>query len=721
VSVERIELADAKLSSWREANAAPWISLPKTAVTGVALALSEQKVSVDRVETADAKLSIWREANGQPNLMRLLPPPPKPAAAVAQPAPAKPFAISVGTVSIQNASVAAEDRMMKPATKFTLAPLALTVSGYSSDPAKVLRIDASVTVNGKGRVAAQGDLRLDPMITNMAIDAANIDLTPLQPYIAVASGVVLNSGQVSAKGKVALNPAPARGRSKVQFNGDMTVANLATRDTALRQDFIKWQRLQVTGIDFRQGPDSLSINQVRASKPYGKVVISSDQTLNVVAVLSPPGSKPAAAAAAPAATPPPKPQTRAAARVSVSAAAPRAQAKPQAQPQAMPIRIRQVTIEDGSADFSDFSVQPNFSAAIIGLGGTVTGMSSAPDTRAQVKLMGSVDRYAPVEIEGTVNLLSATIFTDIGLNFRNMELTTFNPYSGKYAGYNISKGKLTTELHYKIENRKLDAQHHIVLDQLEFGQATDSKDAVPLPLRLAVALLKDRNGVIDLNLPVTGSLDDPQFKIGPIIWQAFVGLLTKIVEAPFTLIGSLFGGGEELAYVAFAPGSAMLAPAETEKISKIAKGLSERPELRLDIPLKTLTPADDAAMAEAAFNDALDPLLPMGALATPPQRMAALAQLYQQQLGMKPAYPMQAASSPGMDLVPGNIAFLEQALKPRFTASDAGREALARARANAVQAVVLAQEGVMPERVFLSERESGKGSAMGVRMELNLQ
>src|SRR5262249_42265762 len=160
-------------------------------------------------------------------------------------------------------------------------------------------------------------------------------------------------------------------------------------------------------------------------------------------------------------------------------------------------------------------------------------LSSDPNSRAQVKLTGSVDQFSPVDISGTLNLLSTALYTDIGLSFRNMELTTFNPYSGKYAGYDIAKGKLTTELHYKVENRKLDAQHHVVLDQLEFGGATNSKDAVPLPVRLAVALLKDRNGVIDLNLPVGGSLDDPQFRLGPIIWKVVLNTLEKIVTAPF--------------------------------------------------------------------------------------------------------------------------------------------------------------------------------------------
>ena len=148
-------------------------------------------------------------------------------------------------------------------------------------------------------------------------------------------------------------------------------------------------------------------------------------------------------------------------------------------------------------------------------------------------------------------MLSAALYTDLAMSFRNIELSTFNPYSGKFAGYNISKGKLTTELHYKVDGRKLDAQHHIIVEQLEFGDKTESKDAVSLPVKLAVALLKDRNGVIDLNLPVTGSLDDPKFKLGPIIWKVFVNILEKAVTAPFALLGSLFGGGPDLQFVDF--------------------------------------------------------------------------------------------------------------------------------------------------------------------------
>lgn len=679
-----------------EAPEAPWISLPESTISGIAVSLAERKIAIDRIDVADAKLTTWREPDGRPNLMKLVPaaaPAPQPSASGA-PTSSLPFAISVGTVSVTNASIDAEDRTMRSATKFSLAPVSLTVTGYTSAPDATLNLDTSAVINGRGRIAAKGEVKISPLTVSLDAEAANLDLTLLRPYVAQVSGVELVSGQVSLKSKIVLNPAPARGQSGTRFTGDVTIANFATRDTALKQDFIKWRDLRLTGIDYRQGPDSLSIARIRARAPYGKVVISADQQLNVVTVINPPGGAPVVA----------------------PAANPRAAARP------MPIRIREIAIEDGGVDFADFMVEPNFAVAMAGISGTIAGLSSDANSRAEVKLAGNVERYAPVDITGTVNLLSAAVFTDIAMNFRNMELTTFNPYSGKYAGYNISKGKLTTELRYKIENRKLDAQHHVVLDQLEFGQATDSKDAVPLPVRLAVALLKDRDGVINLDLPVTGSLDDPAFRIGPIIWDLFVGLLTKIVEAPFAVLGSLFGGGEEVGYVDFAAGSASLAPQELDKLSMVSGGLAERPELRLDIPLKTLTEADDAELAKGAFEEALAPIMPRGAQATPPQRMAALAQLYQQQFGMPPAYPPPPAPPmPGFDPVPGNIAFLEEALRPKFPASEAMRNALARARAEAVRDAVLSKEGVAPERVFLSERESGQGEGGTVRMKLDLQ
>jgi hypothetical protein len=267
----------------------------------------------------------------------------------------------------------------------------------------------------------------------------------------------------------------------------------------------------------------------------------------------------------------------------------------------MPMAIKKIVLHGSQANFADLSVQPNFATGIQKIEGTVSGLSSKPNSRAKVDIHGAVDEFSPVAITGEVNVLSAALYTDLSLSFRNMELSTFNPYSGKFAGYNITKGKLTTELHYKVDGRKLDAQHHITVDQLEFGDKTASKDAVSLPVKLAVALLKDRNGVIDLDIPITGTLDDPKFRLGPIIWKVLVNILEKAVTAPFALLGSLFGGGPDLQFVDFRPGAALLDTAATEKGRAMVKALSERPQLKIEIPIAWVSELDRPALAEAQF------------------------------------------------------------------------------------------------------------------------
>lgn len=270
-----------------------------------------------------------------------------------------------------------------------------------------------------------------------------------------------------------------------------------------------------------------------------------------------------------------------------------------------PMRIRRVLIEEGRADFADHSVvQPNFAAGIVGLSGSVTDLSSDPDSRASVALTGSVDRYAPVDIRGEVNLLAADVFSDLALSFRNMELTTFNPYSGKFAGYNIAKGKLTTELNY-VEKRRLEAQHHIVLDQLEFGAATESKDAVPLPVRLAVALLKDRTASSTSTCRSVAASMIPSSASARSSGRRCWAWCARSSPRRSRCSARCSAAVPDPADAPFAVGLAGLAPAEQEKLGQLARALTERPQLRLDIPLQTLAAADDAALAEAAFESAL--------------------------------------------------------------------------------------------------------------------
>jgi hypothetical protein len=271
---------------------------------------------------------------------------------------------------------------------------------------------------------------------------------------------------------------------------------------------------------------------------------------------------------------------------------------------AMAIAIDAINIQDASANYADLWIQPHFAVGIQTLNGSILGLSSDPRSRAKIELKGKVDRYAPVHIWGETNPLATTTYTDVRMSFKGVELTSATPYSGHFAGYKIEKGKLSVDIDYKIENRKLTAAHKFVIDQLELGERVDSPDAVKLPLKIAVALLKDRNGVIDVDLPVTGSLDDPQFKLGPLIWKAVLNLLVKAATAPFALLGHLFGGGggEELKYIDFKPGSAVLQPSERDKLGTLVKALKEKEKLELDVPLTFSPDLDRPGLAAAQLN-----------------------------------------------------------------------------------------------------------------------
>jgi hypothetical protein len=676
--------------------------VPEADLSDIAFSYANRAINLKLLAIKGARVDVVRESDESLSLMRLFDAGTavntEGASATAAETEQDDFSARVDTVQITDASVSATDRAIAPATTFQLTPINLTVSGWSTDPAARLQIDSQMTINERGKLRVAGDLQLEPLNTQLSVELTDFGLPAFQPYVASMTAMTLHSGVLVVKGDVSYAATP-ESAPPLSFTGAVEVANLRTTDRLVKGDFIKWRKLAITDIDFRQNPDKLSIGRVVAQQPYARVVIAEDASLNVTKVLD-------SGAAS---------QER-----GVRARKAKAAKAPADRP--LPMRIKSVRIFDGSANFADYSIQPSFASGILGLNGDVTGLSSDPASRAKVKLDGKVDKYAPVDITGDVNLLAAAMYTDLAMNFRNMELTLFNPYSGKFAGYNISKGKLSTELRYKVQDRRLDAAHHIVLDNLEFGDKTESKDAAPIPLKLAVALLKDRHGVIDVNLPVTGTLDDPSFRLGPLVWKAVLGLLTKAVTAPFAALGALFGGGDELAYVEFTAGSAALPLAETEKLNRLAKALIERPQLKLNVPLSVATAQDSDAIARAA----LAAKLPADA-ADPPddeakrERLKLLEDIYEQGTKAAAEYPPETLIE-GKPDVAARLRFLESTLLERLRPDDAMLTALAQERASTVRDVLLANTELSPERVFITaERVEGKPVSDAVRMELKLE
>jgi len=753
-----IELADLALRA--RGVETDWVTIPTLLVSGTRVAMPAQTVTVDKVAFDALQAEAWMAADGSINLEQLFAPTAPsapPTAAATATSDEQAWTVTVGGVELTNAVIAFEDRATEPAKKFDFAPVDLRVSDVSLDLAQPLPVKLEAMINGHARFEAAGTLTPEPLAAELDIRLVKARMQILQPYVLPLADLSITGGELDVTGKVTLAP-PERDGPEIAFTGEVSVERFSSVDNALKEDLVNFEQLQLQNLAYSMAPDALSIDRVLVRKPFARVIISQDEIVNLAAVLDPEGTQAAlaerrAAAAAEAARSPAerkrlereqKAAEKAAARARKSGQAPppSTSAAEAAAPETFPIRIREVRIENGRMNFSDYFVEPNFSADVQALSGTIIGISSAADSRAQVQLAGSLDEFSPVAIEGELQPFAFDRHTDLQMTFENIALPIFNPYSGPVAGYNIAKGKLTTRLHYRIEDRKLDAQHNIRIDQLEWGEANATQGEATLPVKLATSLLKDRDGVIKLDVPVGGTLDDPTFRVGPIIWQVIKNIIVKAVTAPFALLGSLFAGAEDAQFVDFAPGEAALDPATAERLDALAKSLAERPELKLDVPIGAVSEIDRPALAERTYQAAL-----AGAVASrksqdvqsgeaapafetlePKQRIAVLAAIVTQQTGTEPALPEPAEPPEGTSREDAKalhqaatLEFLEQTARAGVVVPDAELERLAEQRAAAIEKALLGGGALEPTRVF--KVREGKVSAQDgrIRFELGLQ
>jgi len=705
------EVTDAALTVERFAlgakGGAPLVTLPTLAVTGVKVDLPKRKVQVGEVRLDQLGLTLARDADGI-DLVRLLTAPPPvdaaaaPTAPVANAAPApkpgRPWRIALDRFALVGASIALTDRTLPEPGTVTVAPLELAVTEVALGAETRFAVALDAVINGAGTVSVRGPLEgADPAGT-LALKVDGLALAPFQPWIRPQARVELLSGALGVEAQFTLAPKAGPREAKQHLKGYAEIADLRVRDERLKQDLLRWKRLQLRGLEVALAPQRIRIDEIVAEQPYLRFIVGADGITNLASL--------AVDADATAKRAPPPTDAVAAAEAAPAAAT-------------LPVEVKRIRVLDGSANFADQSLTPVFATGIQQLTGSIVGLSSQEAKRAEIVLDGKVDKYAPVAIRGKVNLLAAESFSDVTMSFKDIELTTFTPYSGKFAGYKIDKGRLSLDIRYQLEDRYLKGDHRVVLDQLTLGEQVDSADAMSLPIKLALALLKDSRGVIDLELPVEGNLDDPQFRYGPIVWKAVLSVFTKIVTAPFAALGSLFGGGDDLSTLAFAPGSAALDPTATGRLDTLAKGLAARPALRLDVRGVAAPGADGAHLARLRV---LATVRPDGSatelvVLTPKEQKALLA-IHAQRFGADPAVDGLAEG-----VKPTPMQSLEVALRALAEADgpppDALR-ALAQARAAAVKDYIVNRGLVPAGRVFLLEADSAAVAAAGEPVTMTL-
>jgi hypothetical protein len=528
---------------------------------------------------------IRRDASAKLNLQKWLVPvkssPVAIASAKSGSAPAK-WKLNLAKFSIAGSNLNLLDQAVSPSVTMTVGDIAFSLDNLSSELASTMNLKWSSLINRKAKLTITGNVSPQLRQIALTLDGQLLPVAALSPYVADMINVDVLRGSASLKGK--LNIANLEGRPlQTKYDGNFSLNEFKIVEKGETDDFLQWKAINLDGISASFGGNKqyFLLNKLALNDFYTKLILSEKGNLNLRNILTH-NKKQATAEVAVTPVNPVNP----AAEVPASVAKTDQVAKlPDAKAggNSLLIRVGQTTLRGGNINFTDNFIKPNYTANLTGVGGSIGTISSDQSGAAAIQLSGKIDNDAPLLISGTLNPLSTPIFLDIKASANGIQLTRLSQYSEKYAGYAIAKGQLSAQVSYHVEKNQLQAQNEVRLDQLTFGEKKDGPDATKLPVNLALALLRDNDGVIAINLPISGSLSDPQFSVGGIIFKVLANMITKAVTSPFALLGAAFGGGDELAYIEFAPGSANLSSASIAKLDSLVNALNKRSKLKLDI------------------------------------------------------------------------------------------------------------------------------------------
>lgn len=543
---------------------------------GAGFSLKEQRATAADLRLSKGSISLSKESDGSLSLLSLLKNTQKGAAATtktaAPPKTAKasrPFSWSLKRFQLDRFNASFTDKSRAESPKFTLSGTQLTLNDLNGPKLTPIRLKLSSTFNGQAPLKASGILTPLPFRYRGDISLAKFQIRDFEDYFPESVNVFVLDGAVDSSLKVDI--ALKEGKPVGSFQGSCGVRSFHSIDAFNEEDLLKWESLQFDEIRGQLEPFSLAIREVALNGVYSRIVVLKDGTLNLQNLVD----KPAAEKPAPQAAEQQKPP----ADDKRTAGTPPAAAPPAKKA----ITIGAVTVQEGTISFTDRHLPQTFSSTFYNLGGRVSGLSSEETKLADVDLRGNLENHSPLQITGRINPLREDLFVDLKLSFKDIDLSPVTPYSGTYLGYTVEKGKLFLDLKYLIDKKQLSSENNVFIDQFTFGKKVESAKATGLPVRLAVALLKDRKGEIHLDLPVSGRTDDPQFSIWGVVWQVVKNLITKAVTSPFALLSSMMGGGQDFSSVPFALGSSTLTPAEELKLTALAKALADRPGIKVEI------------------------------------------------------------------------------------------------------------------------------------------
>ncbi|MEZ5526966.1 MAG: DUF748 domain-containing protein [Gammaproteobacteria bacterium] len=545
--------------------------LPTVALSGGDFDLQQRQLQFDRLQLADFDIRPVRYQDGGINFLSLFPATetaPSPGVDSTTGTGATPWIFGITETAVEGWRIQLRDELPAHPVSVVLG-LSARATNFSNRPNAAVNIDSEISVGSGGRLRAGGALTVLPALRyDGGFTLDDLALPVAQPYLENLANIHLDSGRLRAEGTVSYTPAQSG------FNGSLALAELGITDSGENEPLFGIEELQIEAIELQAGEQvSVDIGAIRLDEPYARVEIEADGSNNIARVLRADAQEPAVdAATAPASLP--------------------------------AVRIDQIVLRAASADFSDHSLPLPFAVHMDALGGEVSAISSQSAEPARIALEGQVDEFGLATISGRLRPLDFASLTEIDLAFRNLSIPSLSPYMIKFAGRRIDEGNLDVDLSYRIQDQQLQGDNAMVMRNLVLGERVPNPDALDLPLGLAIALLKDRNGVIDLAVPVTGDLNNPQFSYGGIISRALANIIRNIVSSPFRFLAGLVGGGDDTDFgvVAFMPGRSDLLPPEREKLLKLGSALVERPQLQLELAGVYAGSEDREAMQQNVFD-----------------------------------------------------------------------------------------------------------------------
>ncbi|BAX60608.1 DUF748 domain-containing protein [Burkholderia stabilis] len=595
---------------------APAIVLPDASAKITKVDVAARTAEIASVDASGLALDVQRLKDGKIDLAALAEPAqasvPKRTVARKAAAAAPSWHYRIDALNVKDSSANFTDLSTPRPVKLAIKPLELSVQKISDDMTKPLPVQLKATLNRKGSLNVAGDVTAQPLKVGLKINGNRLDAAAFEPYFGSALNATIASALLNAQGNLTF--AQVKDTPRATYRGDVALVDVRMLDKATSDPFAGWRSLALSNLKANYDEKGTDVDAARVtfSNFYGRVLLDAQGRLNlkdVVAKQSGPAqsltrdaSKGEPVPLSPQAAPAPAPAVAQAASAASAPAVVKAATPPQ-----NPVRMHfgQLVLQSGRVTYTDNFIKPNYTANLVAINGTVGAFGTDSTTSAPVDVAANLAGNGPISIKGSVNPLIEKPALDLTATAHDIELTNLTPYSAKYAGYPITKGKLNVDLHYQLANDQLSANNHIFIDQLTFGDRVENDTATKLPVKLAISLLKNTRGQIDVNLPVSGSLSNPEFSVGGLIWHAVLNLIAKAVTSPFTLLANAFGGGgEDLGYVEFAPGTYDLTDAQQKKLDTVVKMLTEKASIRLDL-IGRVDPAKDTPGLRDAYVERL--------------------------------------------------------------------------------------------------------------------